>query len=294
MKATRFFAMAALAGLVAFTSCSVNDDIQDNAAVRFTAGIDGATAIGPESRAAGSEWASGDAIGIFMTDGAAAVLAANKHYTTTGASAFTAVTGDELYYPMDGGTVGFIAYYPYASGTALGNINVTIGDQTDQPSFDLLYSSGATGSKASTTPVALTFEHKLAKIVMNCTADASVGTALTGMTVTIKGMNTANTFDLSTGTLGTPGTVAAITPRTVADGSEYDAIIMPGSYLADVITVEFTVGTDTFTWNVGATSFEGGNEYSYDVTLTRTGVNVTGTITPWIISGNNRGDVTAE
>jgi hypothetical protein len=59
-----------------------------------------------------------------------------------------------------------------------------------------------------------------------------------------------------------------------------------------VVTVEFTVGGETFTWKVDATTFGSGNEYTYAVTLTRTGVNVTGTIKPW--TSISRPDATAE
>lgn len=289
---------------VAFTSCNANDDSNENEirAVRFTAGIGKvATPQGsPETRAAGTTWGSGDAIGIFMVaNGSTTVVenAANKQYTATGINAFTAAAGNEIYYPMDGSKVDFIAYYPYnSSNTTLSSIDVTIGDQTVQSAFDLLWAkadnAGAGYDKVShaTASVAMEFSHKLAKIVMNTTADASVGTALTGMTVKIKGMNTQNTFDLATGQLGaTPETVADIIPHAVTDGSVYDAIIMPGSYGAGTVTVEFTVGGEIFTWNVGAMSFDGGNEYTYDVKLTRTGVRVTGTITPWTpVSGGDQ------
>lgn len=66
---------------------------------------------------------------------------------------------------------------------------------------------------------------------------------LVGMKVTVKGMNTTNTFDLSTSRLGD-------TPDTE------------------------------------------GNEYPYDVTITRTGVQANGTIRPW--TNNSRPPATAE
>ncbi len=116
------------------------------------------------------------------------------------------------------------------------------------------------------------------------------------MTVTINGMNTENTFDLSTGTLGTPATPAAITPRTVTDGKEYDAIILPGKYSDGAVTVEFTINPntkpETFTWNAGDIDFTGGKQYTYEVKLTRTGVQVTGTIAEWKVE--DKGDVTAD
>lgn len=299
MRKINFLAMTgALAGVMMLGACSVNDDINEheNQPVRFTAGIgDVATLHGaPVTKAAGTSWAATDEIGIFMMQSGSA-LAANKQYNLSNAStgALAAEPGHEMYYPMDGSTVGFIAYYPYETGAALATpINVTIGDQRNQPAFDLLYSNNGTGSKSTATPVNLEFDHKLAKIVMNTTAGTGVDPDLTGMTVTIKGMNTKNTFALATGTLGTATTPAAITPQTLTAGSAYDAIIMPGSYAASAVTVEFTVGSETFTWTLLATTFEGGNEYTYTVTLTRTGVSVTGTINPWTeVSG---GSETAE
>lgn len=300
-KKSKSLAWAIVVGAMTLTSCHKDEKTVDNAAVRFTAGINQEPTAEPESRASGSAWTSGDAIGVFMMQSGTA-LESNNQYTTDGTSTFTAVAGDELYYPMDGSAVNFIAYYPWKTGTALGNIDVEIGTtQTTatQPTFDLLWASannGGTGyNKVShaTTAVPLVFTHKLAKLVMNCSADPSVEASLTGMTVTIKGMNTENTFNLSTGDLGSPDTPADITPRTITDGSVYDAIIMPGAYDAADVTVEFVAGGETFTWDVGATSFAGGNEYTYAVTLTRTGVLVSGTITPWITSGNDRGGVSA-
>ena len=303
--------MAAAVLMLGFSSCNVNDVIEDQPqVVSFSAGIDiqalpnGA----PGTRAAGTTWGVNDAIGIFMVDNGTTTIAegaVNKRYTTTGNDAFTSATmGDAIYYPMDAADkVDFIAYYPWAANNVLGTaIDVEIGTtQTtaSQAGFDLLWAKangtgGAGYDKSNTTPVLLDFDHRLSKIVMNCSADASVGTALTGMTVKINGMNTKNTFNLSTGALGTANTPAAITPRTVTNGSVYDAIILPGSYAAGAITVEFTVGGDTFIWTLTNTdaTFVGGNEYTYAVTLTRTGITVTGTITPW--NTINRGGATAD
>ncbi len=317
MKKINFLAMTgALAGVMMMGACNVNDDIADNAdngAVRFTAGI---AHEAPATRAAGTTWAASDDIGIFMVGhrGTTVVMdATNKQYTTPGSGTFTAVPGDEIYYPQTG-AVDFIAYYPYASSvTAIGdNISVDVaGTQTtaSQAGIDLLWAkadnSGNGYDKDTSGNPALSFDHKLAKIVMNCTAEANVGiTNFDNVTVSIAGMNTENTLTLSDGTLGTPETVAAITPRKIATAdtfmASYDAIILPDSYLDDEVTVTFTTGGgQTFTWTLEADDavFAGGNEYTYDVTLISTGtggVKVTGTINPWITSGNNRGGVTAE
>ena len=290
--------LGALVCAALVSSCSTNDDIEgnnDNGAVRFTAGIaEVATPAGsPVTKAAGTSWGSGDAIGVFMVGhgGTTQVIEANRQFTTTGNGTFTAAAGHEIFFPQTG-KVDFIAYYPWKTGYPLGTpIDVEIATaQTaiNQPTFDLLWTkadnSGSGYDKVTNASdnVALVFDHKLAKIVMNCTADGSIGSPLTGMTVTIRGMNTQNTFDISTGMLGAIlGTAANITPRTITDGSAYDAIIMPGTYLVDVVTVDFTVNGETFPWEVPATTFASGNEYTYAITVTRTGVKFTGTINPW-------------
>lgn len=314
-KNSKFLVMlGALVCAVLVSSCSVNDDIEDNSdngAVRFTAGIaEVATPAGsPVTKAAGTDWAADDAIGIFMVahGGTSTVHAANKQYTTlAGGSNFTAVAGNEIYYPQTG-KVDFIAYYPWKTGYTLGTaIDVEIATtQTaaNQPEFDLLYATADNSSNGydkatnGNDNVALTFDHKLSKLVMNCTGDPSVGTLPADMTVSISGMNTKNTFDLPTGAIGTtPGTPAPITPRKIATeatfDASYDAIIMPGTYGADDVKVTFTVNGETFTWKVPATTFAPGTEYIYEITVTRTGVKFTGTIRPWnqVPGGNGIAD----
>ncbi len=311
MKTTRILTAAiALATLLA--SCgkeTPNENPGGPVAVSFTAGIEeaaaGDPAALPSTRASGTEWADGDAIGIFMVGHGGATVAegaANRQYVTApggsagsssaGDGAFAPATAaDAMYYPMDGSAVDFVAYYPFAADASLDTplpVAVATAQSADnQSTFDLLWAKADTGySKNSSGAVALSFGHSLAKIVMNTVAGTGVAAAdLAGMTVSITGMNTRASFDLSDGTLDAPGTPAAITPRTATDGSAYDAIILPGSYSADAVKVLFTLdgSGETFTWTLTAAeaAFEAGSEYIYEVTLSRTGVSVTGTITPW-------------
>lgn len=289
-----------LLAVTTFASCDVKDEIHDKAAVRFTADIGGQTT---HSRASGTTWSNGDAIGIFMVANGTTDIVSNNgnmRYTTAGDGTFTADAGSEIYYPMDGSAVDFIAYYPYTSTSNFINpIIVDVSNQTNQPAIDFLYASVNNGGNGYTKDyagnVALTFTHKLAKIVMNCTADASVGHDLAGMDVTIHGMGKSVFYHLDSDSFEILTVNGDIVPRTVQDGSVYDAIILPVAYADGDVTVEFTLADgsgDTFTWDVGAATFESGNEYTYNVTLTRTGVKVTGTITPWTTI--DRGDVLAE
>ncbi|MCD7969412.1 MAG: fimbrillin family protein [Alistipes sp.] len=298
-------AVAALAG------CNVNDPIseaQKRQALSFTAGIAEATPAQP-TRAAGEDWAAGDAIGIFMVEnGSTSIVdeAGNKKYEVSNAAtgAFEAATdADKMYYPQDG-TVDFIAYYPYSATATLAtaiSVNIATTQTTaNQPTFDLLYSKDATDKSNADDPVKLGFTHQLSKLVMNIVAgDGLTESDLTGMTVAIKDMNTASKFDLSTGSLGTPGTPTDIIPRTLTDGKEYDAIILPSEAISGDgdYSVEFIIDpqgkAEPFVWNMAAgTGFDGGNEYTYEVTLGRTEVTATGKIIPWV--PNFRGQVTAD
>lgn len=289
---------AALMGAVAFTSCSRNEDVSDNgrSAVRFASSIGHVATLQRASagtRAAGTTWTSGDSIGVFMVNMGTKNIAEdanNKKYTTSGNSSFTGDASNIIYYPMDGSNVDFIAYYPYKSSTTLtAAINVTISvEQTtaNQPTFDLLYAA-TTGkySKASTGMVPLTFGHQLTKLVINTKAgEGLLPTDLAKMTIKINGMNTANTFNLSEGKLGATSTIpSGITPRMITDGSEYDAIIMPATFAANAVSVVFTLDKtkEDFTWKIPAGTFAAGKVNTYDITLARTGVTFTGTITDW-------------
>lgn len=294
--------LSALAALC-LTSCNNDDEVSVNdGAVRFTASIGKEAVATPQSRAAGTEWHIGDEIGISMVVSGTTDIAEgaeNRQYTTaTGTGAFTAVMDNEIFYPMNNGTaVDFIAYYPYADGASFfKDLKVEIAtNQTDetQRATDLMWAKADNGDKGYTKgenlKPELNFGHCLSKLTMNCTVDASVGDAslLADAKVTIKGMNTVNTFDLRTATLGATGTtVADIAPRRLSTATAgyhgtYDAIILPGTYAGNALKVEFTINGETFVWDVEAVEFKPGHEYIYKVKITRTGVTATGTITPW-------------
>ena len=311
------FMLMALAAAV-LTSCS-KDEIQDEPSdgiVRFTAGVsnhavqDGS----PTTKAAGTAWAAGDAIGIFMVNNGTTTVAenaVNRQHTTTGDGNFTAAAGHEIYYPMDGSAVDFIAYYPHTPGVTIsGAISVNVAgtqDATKQAACDLLWTkangtAGAGYSKTSGSTVALAFDHKLAKIVMNVKVAGNTGIVandFNSASVVINGMSTETNMYVSDGILEAPTEPANITPRKLtaaASGflASYDAIILPHTYDTNVVTVVFTVNSEPYTWKLTTANaaFVGGNEYTYEVELTRTGVNVIGTINPW--TGINRGGVIAE
>ncbi len=313
MKPKQIISMAVVAaGAMMFASCNVNDEIQSdvNRAVRFTGNIGGQVTVTPGTRASGIEWGTDDEVGVFMVGhGGTSVPdnVSNKKYTVSGTS-LSAAGGVDIYYPVDG-AVDFIAYYPYSeTWNDLSEVDINIGDQTEQAKFDLLYAKadndGAGYTKDYGSAVGLQFDHKLAKVVFNCKKGNGLA-SLDGMTVRIKGMNSRGTFNLANGVVvptNNSTETEGIAARELSGApsgylKSYDAIIMPGAYDANAVTFEFTVGGDTFTWTIDKAEnakFESGNEYTYAVTVTRRGVTMSGTISPWKTDGNDRGSVVAD
>lgn len=306
-----FSAAIAAACILALASCNKSDDITPNGpqAVQFTAAIGGQAVPAPQTRAAGTNWNTGDAIGVFMVKNketsVAWTYAGNKKFTTEKNSLFLPVSGYEIYYPLDeNDPVDFIACYPYTDGLNMDSkIDVSTADQSKQPEFDMMWAKADNGGngydKRIKDNIPLVFNHRLARLTMNIKAASNTALVdLNGMVVTIKGMNTATTFAVRDGAIGTAATKTDFTARktTTTGGGNYmatyDAIIVPAEYAADMVTVEFTVYGLTFTWNMDATKFESGNDYVYEVSLTLTGVKTSGTINPW--NTTDRGPVYAE
>jgi hypothetical protein len=299
-------AAALLLGAAAISSCATGDggEAKNNnrrATVNFTGGISGQAA----TRAAGTSWSAGDLIGIFMVEKGTTTpsgTVANRQYTTTaGTGTFTpAAPSEAIEFPTDDDAeVDFTAYYPWANGmslstpmTVLVNPNQT---SANQPEYDLLWGAadnsgeGYTNDYAGT--VALGFTHRLSKIVLNVTADPKIG-SLAGMVVRAKGINISGSMDLATGIVSAPSAATDITMRTVTDGSAYDAIIVPATYAAAAASLEFIVGTKTYSCDLPAMTYASANEYLYTVTILPGGITITGTIRPWI--NNNAGNLTAQ
>ena len=287
MKKAKFLSAVAIVATVTFTSCNnvVVDIVDDSTpvAVQFSAGIEAAPKA--QTYASGTSWSPGDAIGIFMVENGTeeiALGAENKEYTTTGDGNFTEVAGD-IYYPLSG-NVDFIAYYPWQTGMDLTDpYEVDVIDQSDPEAIDLLWAKeDNSGSGYNSGSVALNFSHMLTRIVLNATpGDGLTATDLAGMTVEIRGLNTKADFKLAEGALGTPSDVAKIEPQLVAGKCE--AIIVPQLVGAHVMEVKFILAnSDEFIWEVPATEFKAGTEYTYTITLNRSGsISFTGTINPW-------------
>lgn len=268
MKLGKFLSMGMLSVLV-FTACVDNDDKSEwndgSQPINFTSSIQGV-----KSRAVDNKWTAGDKVGIFMkaaNGDLSAATAANKLHTTDQDGNLSASNAENaLYYPTDGSSVDFVAYYPFTTSLAGNVYKVDVATQTDQPAIDLLYSNNAKGfAKGTAAKPQLQFVHKLSQIVFNIEKDATIPT-LDGLKVTFKGMNTKADFALADGTLSNAGTVASINAVVDVPAAVAKTIVLPAAALADVKVV-FELNSKTYIADYPQADLEGARKYIHTVKL---------------------------
>ena len=293
-KMIKFFALALLAG--AMVSCNTEDTASTTpngkVAVQFTGGIS------VNTRASGLAWADGDMIGIFMT-GANQSLSAdaikegvdNVCYQTSGSIAFSPISGGKtIYYPIDG-DVDFYSYYPY---TTVSNYKVAlnVADQTNQEAIDFMYAK-TTGCNKATPQVDLRFSHMLSRLILNVQpGNGLTEDDLNKLKVTIKDQNTTATFNLADGVISGEGNPDNIQMKAVQVGKRYEAILLPTASKIREIEFELNNGFDApFVWKMDQ-ELTGGNLYNYTtVKLTRSTVDMSGTIESWNVVRNNNENI---
>ena len=291
---TKLFALALLAG--AMVSCSTEDTVpstqNDKVAVQFTGGIS------VNTRAAGVAWADGDKIGIFMT-GANQPLSAdaikegvdNVCYQSNGSIGFSPVSGGKtVFFPIDG-DVDFYSYYPQ---TTVNNYKVALnmGDQKSQEAIDFMYAK-TTGCNKANPQVELKFNHMLSKLILNVQpGNGLTQDDLNNLTVTIKDQNTTATLNLADGVISGEGNPDNIQMKAVQVGKIYEAILLPTATTTREIEFNLNNGHDApFVWKMDS-ELKGGNLYNYTtVKLTRTTIEMTGTIESWNEVKNNNENI---
>lgn len=288
MKLGKFLFMGSLS-LFVLAACVSNDDKSEwndgSQPINFTSSIQGLN-----TRAVDAKWTTGDKVGIFMKTAngdLSAAIAVNKLHTTDKDGNLTASNADNaLYYPTDGSSVDFVAYYPYVASLAGNTYKVDVTTQTDQPTIDLLYSDNAKGfAKGALGNPQLQFAHMLSQIVFNIEKDATIP-SLNGLKVTFEGMNTKADFTLADGKLTNAGTVANIASLVDVAGATATTIVLPATTLSG-IKVVFELNGKSYTADYPQTVLDAGRKYVHKVKLSDSNgqpviVMEAATITDWI------------
>ena len=289
----QFGALSLLIGGLSLSACSNEEIHMDDArvALQVTSGI--------QTRAYDDQWEEKDDIGIFgFTQGDAPAQAyTNVRYVTTGGDGAFTPDGTTIYLPTDGSSLDFVAYYPHTTDLENGIYTVDVENQSDQSTIDLMAASKLSANRSKNT-VAFNFEHKLSKIVFNFTAGVGMDESeLAGMKVQLTNQQTLATFNVTQPdgevVVGT-NTPATLTLNTDADGTSSEGIVLPSANFDGMtLHLELSDGSSFFNWDLNnskADKFEAGKKYVYDITVNRSGLGVTATITDWTPGNGENGE----
>lgn len=309
MNKTQLMA-AAVAATLLMAGCNQDENptaTQNQRALNVTGGIRALT------RAHDAAWEANDAIGIFMLADATTTIseeAENRKYLTpTGNGNFspaTTPTDETIYFPITGQT-DFVAYYPWQAIAASEGkylYAVDVATQAAQRAIDLMAADKVSGKDKDDTAVAFQFTHKLVKVALTeiKAGDGLTATDLQGLTVTLTNQQTQATYDVVTGgevvvntTVPAPDVALLVAPNS----QSAEAIVLPAASTAGMELVFTLTGGDVYRWALSnatqSSTFVAGSKYSYKITVSKKGLNVTSSITDWVQGNGADGeDGTAE
>lgn len=314
MRITKQTIPALVALTLAFAGCNQDENLpggntDDRVAIRVSSNIDVTDGVMKKTitRAANDEWNRADQIGIFMLDNTGAVddKYANIPYETASEDGNFAPLpdGEVIYLPVDGSDRNFVAYYPYRANVSNGNTyEIDLSNQSPQEAIDFMTAGKVKGINKTAPTVNFHFRHRLCKLRLTIGVDESFTTglsALENLKVELTGQRTEGSYDVLTdGAMPTTKGNSNIELKTAANGETSEAIVFPSEDFNDM-QLKFYVKNETtpYTWDLKnsekATKFEEGKEYIYNITIKKTGINVTATIENWG-EGNGEGGETGD
>lgn len=278
MKLKSFFFCAAAGIMVAACSNEVNEQLSTDNQRKLTTIYSGSDKFSTRS-VSDSKWENGNQIGVYMVNSDGTQInteSENVMFTTTldassTSATFTSTTGIPLLNEID---VNVFAYYPYSDTKVADNYiyNVDVEEQSTESAFeacDLRWgkTAAAVSTSSLTSGLSLTFAHQLSLLKVKVNVDAD--------RVSVSGVNSAATFDMTTGTL-TPATEQTAIELYQVDAQNYMAVVVPTESISGNLVLTITEGANTYKYTYTATtdqptSFDKGCSYSFAITLAGTG-----------------------
>lgn len=272
MNKTFFITGAFLAlgcGLM-LTACS-NEDMADNLLQEPVEARVSASIGSMATRAADTQWAAGDAIGI--TGG----IYTDTRYVYSNGSWTVDDAAEPIFFqtPDD---VNFTAYYPQGAETV--DITITAEQQstvpdeqtgfTPQSQIDFLYGTG-TGGVRTGGKVDFSFTHRMSRLVLNFIAGSDVDLADLS-DYTLSGLSMTGSFDTATGEAKATGTASDLTMDAAYITSSSSSLILfpqavTGATLKVVLGGQNYTATLTFPKANAVQGLESGYSYKYNVTI---------------------------
>ena len=280
-------------------SCSNEIDVPDNPLAHPNQAKFISTIGDVATRATGTSWDAGDAIGVYALNADQALSEAgiydgkaNIKHNTPGDGKFTAVA-EGIIFPKTG-NLDFVAYYPFNATINEYKYAINVANQTKSADIDVLYSDNAKGANIDNSTVNLNFKHKLSQLILNVSIGDGVN-SLNGLTSKIEGFKVDGSMNLVDGVVTTGTTVADITPVIVNEQTTATAtaIVVPGQNLSSV-KVLFTLNGQVYEWTPESQDLESGKKYTYKLKLSTSGlvvVDPSGTIEDWVEGNTGTGDI---
>ena len=248
-----YFSLTAIFAIfaMAFVSCNTTDnenDLTEPIAVNLRANITPAT-----TRVINDQWQANDQVGLFMVR-AGQTLSATSVLTNANNALMTVENGvltsnPPVMYPLTGGNVGFIAYYPFHSSVGSNfTIPINVANQSAGLPTEVLFSNNITNQVPTANAVTLNFRYSLAKLELRITGGANSAfteTDFANMTASIEGMYTQADLQLATGTFTSHSgkqTIALYSVSNNATSATFRALVLPTN---EEITFLFNVSGTT-------------------------------------------------
>jgi hypothetical protein len=251
---TKLFLMALATTALCVTSCSDNDDPANNANPEYISiktSIAGSNASRTATQDDGTEvFTEGDVISVYAWLGEKNVvpkdLVVNNSLNTL--TSGTWVANPQMLWQNMTASHYFLSVYPARQITDFTADPFTLSS-TDAAANDLLVALNTTGLTATQNPVQLTFNHVMAKLVVNLSYRNQWGdTAPTVSSVVANAANAATINYLAASPVTASSTLADITLATTTANEKYTAVMVPQSTF-QVITVN--IDGKQYTYNNG-------------------------------------------
>lgn len=250
-----------------------------------------------------TQFAQGEAIYVYfpsnVTVGTTTSESSTTYQTTNASGATTPAT--QPYMNSNIQTADIHAYYPSSHRQNATTFSVQT-DQTGDANYkasDLMYANtSVTKTAAATVTGALTFSHRMAKIIVTATADTGKGVSAVTKVRIIGGYRTATiatplscTMKIDDGFSNQLSTSSAITlydNSTGAASVSCAGLIPPQTIAAGTAFLEVTVktagdptGTATYSIPAGGKTLATGNAYTCTLSVNLAAIGVTTAITNW-------------